>query len=371
MEMSALILSLALAGAGFTIPEEDVEKHNLVFQRYWATDFVWKFDRLPTKGGVEDERIPYSGYIYPDTRGGTRRALYKYDDAFHGGRTRAASHEAWDTSAFQERSRGLLGLPGRLETPHWHGHCNGWAAAAIRHAEPQQSVRHNGVVFSVTDIKALLAEIYIYNDTVDLIEMDQVLNPGTFHAILANWLGRGSHPLGMEADPGEEKWNYPVYRFSSSCIRQSPRTVEVKTNLEYCKDSDEEYEESPRIKKTKYFHYTLDLNQRGEIVGGSLYRDSARIDMLWVPLRPKKSGREGNERGNPHVDVDKVLAIWRASVPVETRRKWLIVDPAEEDRVLDNACIERLFPVHDLAPRPPLHLILSRSNTTTTISSSR
>jgi hypothetical protein len=28
-----------------------------------------------------------------------------------------------------------------------------------------------------------------------------------------------------------------------------------------------------------------------------------------------------------------VLAIWRASVPEEVRKKWLNIDPTEEDRV--------------------------------------
>ena len=52
----------------------------------------------------------------------------------------------------------------KMDTPNWHGHCNGWTAATIRHAEPQNSVRINGVTFTPADIKAMLAEIYIYND---------------------------------------------------------------------------------------------------------------------------------------------------------------------------------------------------------------
>ena len=39
-------------------------------------------------------------------------------------------------------------------------------------------------------------------------------------------------------------------------------------------------------------------------------------------------------RGNPHVDVKEVLAIWRESVSPELRRQWFNIDPTEEDRIL-------------------------------------
>ena len=76
----------------------------------------------------------------------------------------------------------------------------------------------------------------------------------------------------------------------------------------------------------------LDLNADGEIVGGSYFGDSSRIDMLWVPLRPKQGGEKGNERGNPHLKADEVLALWRDSVAPELRDKWVNIDvddPAE------------------------------------------
>ena len=43
-------------------------------------------------------------------------------------------------------------------------------------------------------------------------------------------------------------------------------------------------------------------------------------DLLWVPLRPKPSRQKGNESGNPYVDVNRVLAIWRDSVPEDVRK---------------------------------------------------
>ena len=83
-----------------------------------------------------------------------------------------------------------------------------------------------------------------------------------------------------------------------------------------------------------YFHYVLDLDDEGAIRGGRFYGDSQQIDMLWTPLKPVQGGEEGNERGNPHLNIKEVLAIWRDSVEEDLRKKWLNIDPTEEDRIL-------------------------------------
>ena len=363
MATSALMVALiALSNMGAPIPKNVVAKQNELFRQFWGTEFVWKFDELPAKGTIPSYRVPYSGYIYPDRAGGTSSALRKYDRAFNGGRPLATAVEQWDTTAFKEPSKrrsGLFGLRVRtvMETPNWHGHCNGWAAAAIRHAEPEQSVRRNGVVFTPADIKALLAEIYMYNDYEYLAGLHDSINAGVLHAILGNWIGRGGHPLGMEADPGPQKWNYPLYGYASSSARRSAREVEVKLNLLYAKDSNTEYQENPRIQRVKYFHYVLTLDDNGEITGGRYFGDSSIIDMVWVPLRPKQGGSKGNESGNRHVDVNQVLSLWRESVSEEVRKKWPVVDPPVEDRILNVAALDTLVPVQDVDAarnRPPV-----------------
>ena len=66
--------------------------------------------------------------------------------------------------------------------------------------------------------------------------------------------------------------------------------------------------------------------------------------MLWIPLLPKAGGEKGNERGNPHIDIDEVIAIWRASVPSETRSAWVHVDPTPQDRLTDSIQLSHLRP---------------------------
>ena len=349
MGTSAFVIAISAGIVGASIPDKVIEKQNQAFQRYWDTDFVWKFDELPAKGNVPKFRIPYSGCIYTDRGGGTISAMRKYDLAYHRGRSPAASWEQWDTGPQRNATRrvGLFAF-GARRVPHWYGHCNGWTAAAIRHAEPTKSVRRNGVVFTPSDIKGLLAEIYMYNETLNLAGWSYTVNPGTFHAMLGNWLGRGAHPIGMEADPGEEKWNYPIYAYACSSAKRPNNQVEVAMNLAYAKDSSGEYDESPRNRRVKYFHYTLTLNQEGEITGGYFHRDSAFIDLLWIPVDPKQGGHKDNERGNPYVNVEEVLAIWRASVDEDVRKKWPVIDLASEDQILDASAIESLVPVQRL-----------------------
>ncbi|MCA9119987.1 MAG: hypothetical protein H6822_29525 [Planctomycetaceae bacterium] len=345
MSTATVVLILAAAATSGVIPTAEVEKQNTVFQNLWETEFRWEFDKLPLNGGVESARVPYSGYIYPDTEGGTVHSLQKYDRAFNGGRTLAADHERWDTTAFKEPVDGFFGKLFKIkETPDWYGHCNGWTSAAIRHAEPVQSVTRNGVTFSPSDIKALLAELYIYNEHVVLAgENEAPIGAAAFHAIITNWLGRGEHPLGIEAEPGEEKWNYPAYAYAASAAKHSPQQVEVTMNVVYAADSRAEWDESPRIEEVKYFHYMLDLDADGKIVGGQFFHDSSSIDMLWVPLSPKEPGQPGNENGNPYINAEAILSLWRESVPSDIRATWLNVDPTE---IIDRDLIQS--PVADV-----------------------
>ena len=375
MPTSALIVALTVGAAGASLSENARSQQAEMFARYWQTSFVWKFDELPKEGTLPNFRVPYSGYIYPDRQGGTAAALKKYDRAFNGSRPVAESYERYDTTAYKKPTgRIRLFRSPAMETPAWHGHCNGWTAAAIRHAEPRTSVHRHGVVFTPADIKALLAETYLYNDPEPLAGSGASVNAGLFHAIIANWIGRGSHPVGMEADPGEEKWNYPVYAYSCSAAKRSSRVVEVKMNIVYAKDSQGEQQESPRIRRTKYFHYTLYLDSQGQISGGAFARDSSVIDMLWASVKPRQGGQQGNERGNRHVDVNAILAIWRDLVPADIRQKWPVIDPSPEDGLLVTKGTENIIPrgysiVINSSPPDEPDAELSISDTTESICS--
>ena len=84
MGSCALILSLVTAAAtGAPIEKEEVHHQDKMFGDLWYEDFEWQFDKLPTKGSVPKDRIPYSGHMYLDKQGGTSAAMRVYDTALN------------------------------------------------------------------------------------------------------------------------------------------------------------------------------------------------------------------------------------------------------------------------------------------------
>ncbi len=336
--------------------KDEMEQQKDSFKQWWGDEFVVKLTDLPVEGKVPEYRVPYAGHDYPDRGGGTVQSLFKYDQAYHRGRQLATEFERQDVGAHRANGRperaprvpsggGLFarlranaGTRGGPATPTWYGHCNGWTAAAIRHAEPQKSVVRNGVTFTPADIKGLLAEIYMYADSEFLGGIDPSINPAILHLVLTNWIGRGSHPLGMETAVGEVVINFPVYNYKSVVKNRSPRENDVQTWITYTLNTNRETDKSPaNFNRQLYFHYVLDTDETGSITGGRFHGDSGQIDMLWAPRQPYQGGHEHNKRGNPHLDVKEVLAIWRESVDEDLRKKWLNIDPTEEDRLLPPA----------------------------------
>jgi len=360
-------LSLAIAGEANLsrglIKQEEQEYQNEVFKQWWGTELARKFDDLPTEGKVPDFRIPYSGHIYPDRGGGTdarqgrgMSPLGKYDTAFNDRRGLAVAHERMDVTAHRDGRPSEPGLFGRrrerleqLDRPiglfermrtrrgeRWYGHCNGWTAAAIRHAEPQKSVVRNGVTFTPADIKCLLAELYMYSETEFLGGVDQVINPGTLHLTLTNWIGRGDHPVGMDTTAGKVVWNYPIYAYKATVKKHADRQVEVNLTATYAMNAGRETDKSPRLNKEMPFHYMLHLDKDGNVIGGYYLAGSNQIDMLWAPVKPTQGGEKGNENGNPHLSCDEILSIWRDSAPEELREKWLNIDPIQPKEESDD-----------------------------------
>lgn len=129
----------------------------------------------------------------------------------------------------------------------WWGICHAWAPAAILEEEPVEPVEHNGVKFEVSDIKALLIQQYDRTSAYMLggrcneeeIERDENgrivseecrdLNAGTFHVIVANFLGVNSRPLVIERTTGYQVWNQPLLGFKVTEEREI--TVEEANEL--------------------------------------------------------------------------------------------------------------------------------------------
>lgn len=334
-----VLVCVALPAALYAWPidKENVKQNNRVYQSGFGTELLWHYDTMPKRAALPKHRMPYAGYIYPDNVGGCEAPLSKYDQAFHNGRGLAVGYERHDIAIHREPKKGLFGFAGRTETPAWTGHCNGWTASAIRHAEPQKSVVRGGVTFHPADIKGLLAELYTYGE-VEILggENKSPINPGMLHVILTNWIARAQHPVGVDSSTGEEIWNYPIYAYASDGAKRGRNSVEVKTNIAYVYMLDQEFNRAPQgHRRILNLHYSLELNNDGEIIGGQYYSDSEKPDLLWVPLMPTQGGTKGNEQGNPHINAKTILAMWRESVPEDVRSKWWNIDPTNEDVLIE------------------------------------
>jgi hypothetical protein len=138
--------------------------------------------------------------------------------------------------------------------PTWWGICHAWAPAAILEPEPKYPVTKNGVEFKVNDIKALLTLVYnkasskfvslrcnvdssdidydLYNrPTSDDIECKDT-NPGTYHVLLANYLGLMKQSFNEDRTFDSEVWNQPIRSFKITKLEEiSAKEANLKVGV--------------------------------------------------------------------------------------------------------------------------------------------
>ncbi len=237
----------------------------------------------------------------------------------------------------------------------WWGLCHAWAPAAILEPEPLHAVEYNGQRFEVSDIKGLLLTVYDGTESMFLggrcnareferdehhrIRMDECrdVNAGAWHVVAANFLGLNGRAFVEDRTAGFQVWNQPVvgYRVTMAEERsleealgvlgvdatdrypfndRAARFYEVKMTTDYLVEGHQSTEplgEDGYIRHDDY-HYVLELDQEGKIIGGEWVGSSrdSHPDFLWVPMRPRTGyGR----RSNPHVDLETVRELLRLS----------------------------------------------------------
>lgn len=165
--------------------------------------------------------IPWAGFWWPYSSngiasgagGGGASPAAKYDAA-RGNRTSA---QAWEV-----KNHGS----GVKNVQSWWGHCNGWCVASALFPEPRESVKVNGITFTVADQKALLSEAGMeasadfYGERVDSAAdydspkyWDTI--PNHYFMILTNYVGKLRQPVLFDRYTGDQIWNQPIaaYKF--------------------------------------------------------------------------------------------------------------------------------------------------------------
>ena len=250
----------------------------------------------------------------------------------------------------------------------WWGLCHAWVPAAILEPEPGRAVTYNGVTFHVADIKGLLQTLYDKSDAVILggrcnqkkVELDEFgravpdecrdTNPGSFHLIVANMLGRHKRAFAEDRTWDFQVWNQPILKFETLAFEENLTAAQanealgfegdeyhfvdryesqgldkpvafakVRTKLFYITESHAlagpVVPDIARYTRSDVYDYILELNKDGEITGGEWIGSSRERhpDFLWLPLRLSRS-RYG---ANPHVQYDKVKMLIEMSLKPE------------------------------------------------------
>lgn len=125
--------------------------------------------------------------------------------------------------------------------PTWWGICHAWTPASILLPEPKHDVVYNGVTFKVQDVKALVTLVHDQTESrfvslrCDQLDADSEIafdkygrptgssagckdtNPGTFHVLVTNYLGKQSESFAEDRTWDAEVWNQPLagYRITA------------------------------------------------------------------------------------------------------------------------------------------------------------
>ncbi len=237
----------------------------------------------------------------------------------------------------------------------WWGTCHAWAPTALVVPEPQKAVTVNGVKFEVADIKALIQNSHdstaavmlggrcnskeiSHSATGSANDECSDLNPGALHVVMTNFLGIAQLPLVEDRTANYEVWNQPVVGYeitkqaqitntaANACVggtggstwtynRDAKQLYEVRMTVKYITEGDAS---STPLGFTSYtrtdgYHYILELNSLGKVIGGRYCTDSdnSHVDFLWSPT--------GNHSpSNPYVKTDKVNELVAKAIATDT-----------------------------------------------------
>lgn len=214
----------------------------------------------------------------------------------------------------------------------WWGVCHAWGRASVLEPEPLYPVTYRGLTFYPSDIKALLLTVYdagpnimlggkCSSHSVPRDEHGRVVSPecrdtnaGTFHVVVTNMLGIHRRAFVEDRTGDYEVWNQPVRSYSVLSMRDGLTAeeanavlgvegdqylynedavsfAEVETRLDYITESGPSEEpQLPNVDnytRNDTYHYVLELDGEGNIIGGEWARESAiaHPDFLTLPQR--------------------------------------------------------------------------------------
>lgn len=207
---------------------------------------------------VEADRVPWSGHWWPFRFGGlvtgidyrgNPSPLEKYE-LYRQGATEGPS-VAWYRNKYY-----------RPAAEPWHGHCGDWAKAAAWENFQILPASIDNVVFRVGDKKGLLT---IAHDQ-DLSEWGDGSDPVQFHYWMLNYIRDRKRPFIADLDPGNEAWNYPIFKYDMTTVALGSRES-IRVTVYYADDNVEPDYIGTRVQQETYT-YDIQVDGDGRITGG-------------------------------------------------------------------------------------------------------
>lgn len=346
--MRALVLCAAIALHAFSALADTDSVNNKNAWDGWNdpykmdANFENRLNVLPTSGELSSRGLAWPGYYWANNKGGIAQRWtskdpqnFKYEspslyelknmskeqinelspaekyDLYVGSYDYPTVKQVWDTTRKGESA--------------WHGICHGVSPASLNHSEPKAITVKNKdgieVTFYASDVKALLAYYYAKISDTDVVQVGKRcfvsgsiplirnisgcndVNPGAFHIIMANKLGISKTGFISDMDRYVQVWNHAAVNYETKIMGKAALTkdaadtatsrVKVRTKVKYAASIDPALTPVIATASAKYdtreYSYYLELNSKGEIVGGEwISRD--RPDFMWIKGKDQFTG---------------------------------------------------------------------------------
>lgn len=182
---------------------------------------------------------PWAGNFFPYSSKGTAIKLDKDGNDDSAGRSpmevygvlARVGNEAHDWEKENHSCDNLIGeLKKSCES--WWGHCNGWAAAAIKELEPRKPIKVGTQTLSVAEQKGIYTELWLssaslnagwtdknkktgawvhdHNRPSESYKMFWDVSPRAFFLIFTNYVGAQKTGVVVDRFTGDEVWNQPI-----------------------------------------------------------------------------------------------------------------------------------------------------------------
>lgn len=340
MKLIAFMAVLAFAGARAAVENDEWNGWNNPFKM--NKNFELRFDRMPLEGNLESAGLAWPGYYWANNKGGiAQRWRSKSPMHFEYRSPRLNDVLSMSREKINELSpaekydlfMGRYDYPtvsrvwGQTREGHkdWYGICHGVSPGSLNHPEPEAAtlVNQDGVeiTFYSSDVKALLAYYYAKVSDSESVQVGKRcfvaawvpfagrisgcsdVNPASLHVIMANKLGLEKSGFIADMERYSPVWNHAAVKYSSEILQTSDyvrrasygtvKRVKVRSDVWYSasvspSDSPILATAKAELEKRSYV-YWLDLDSKGEILGGSWVSDD-RPDFLWTKERDEFEG---------------------------------------------------------------------------------